>query len=58
MMETTLENVSLFCDKYNVRIYDMEDAYYNRIIRQRRPQVSNNVMYDATKSDLFIVFCN
>lgn len=36
-METPLENVSLFCDKYNVRIYDMEDAYYNRIIRQRRP---------------------
>ncbi|KAI3766200.1 hypothetical protein L2E82_16252 [Cichorium intybus] len=39
--EPLLGNVTLFCDKYDVQIVDIEDAYYNGIGRRRGSQVTN-----------------
>ncbi|KAI3708356.1 hypothetical protein L2E82_37524 [Cichorium intybus] len=36
-----LGNITLFCDKYDVEIVDMEYAYYNGIGRRRGSQVNN-----------------
>ena len=37
--DTPLENVTLFCDKNEVEVVNMEDAYYNGISRRRGSQV-------------------
>ena len=38
--DTLLEDVTLFCDKNEVEVMNMEDAYYNGISRRRGSQVS------------------
>nr|KAJ0200600.1 hypothetical protein LSAT_V11C600302880 [Lactuca sativa] len=40
-MEPLLENVTLFCDKHDVIIVNMEDEYYNGFSRRRGSQVNN-----------------
>lgn len=39
--EPLLEKVNLFCDKNEIQVVDMKDAYYNGFRRRRGSQVNN-----------------
>ena len=45
--EPILQNVTLFCDKNDAQILDLNDAYYNGISCRRRSQVSNLHHYQS-----------
>nr|KAJ0206281.1 hypothetical protein LSAT_V11C500267400 [Lactuca sativa] len=55
--EPLLGNVTLFCNKHDVRIVDMEDEYYDGFSRRRGSQVGNHRFNEANTKLLLCMAC-